>query len=199
MKSIRTYMIFIIMVITVAIFTAQTAFSFYMTNNVTVSTIKTGLLNDAQGKAEKLNSSLVGIAGAGELLAKNATSMGKYDLNVMLPALNNLVSSNDLIYGSGYWFEPYMADPTQKYYGPYVYKEGYHAEAGLGNYSNAHYNYFQYDWYKIGLNSSGAPVYSEPFVDSVSGVTMMTVAVPLKKDGKTIGAASIDFGLECID
>lgn len=187
-------MILVIMVITVAIFTAETAFSFYMSNNVTVSTIKTGLQNDASGKAEKLNSRLVEIAGAGELLAKNATAMNKYDLNIMLPALNNLVSSNRLIYGGGYWFEPFMADPAQKYYGPYVYKEGSTLKQ-TWEYSNAEYNYSQYDWYKLGMKSSGSPVYSEPFIDKVSAVTMMTVAVPMMKDGNRVGVASIDLGM----
>ena len=38
--------------------------------------------------------------------------------------LQDMIATNDIVLGSGLWFEPYAYDPEQQYYGPYVYKDG---------------------------------------------------------------------------
>ena len=37
--------------------------------------------------------------------------------------LQDMIATNDIVLGSGLWFEPYAYDPEQQYYGPYVYKD----------------------------------------------------------------------------
>ena len=54
--------------------------------------------------------------------------------------LQDMIATNDIVLGSGLWFEPYAYDPEQQYYGPYVYKDG-NSTVTTWDYSNAEYDY----------------------------------------------------------
>ena len=56
--------------------------------------------------------------------------------------LQDMIATNDIVLGSGLWFEPYAYDPKQQYYGPYVYKDG-GSVVTTWDYSNAEYDYFR--------------------------------------------------------
>lgn len=48
-----------------------------------------------------------------------STEMAEYE-----KMLANIISANDIVLGSGLWFEPYAYDSEEEYMGPYVYKDG---------------------------------------------------------------------------
>lgn len=64
------------------------------------------------------------------------TSMDTYE-----KMLGELIQDNDMVSGSGLWFEPYAYQADAEYMGPYVYKDGDQL-ATTYDYSNAEYNYF---------------------------------------------------------
>lgn len=109
--------------------------------------------------------------------------------------LGDTIFDNDLVIGSGIWFEPYLYDGKEKYIGPYVYKEGNKAVTTY-DYSNAKYDYFQYDWYKNATTGSKAPVFSALYYDETMKVTMSSCTVPMyDRDNKLIGVVTADIDL----
>lgn len=56
-------------------------------------------------------------------------------------SIATVAGSNDMVLGSGVWFEPYVYDPNEKYFGPYAYKEADQINITY-DYSNASYDYF---------------------------------------------------------
>ncbi|MEY8352345.1 cache domain-containing protein [Lachnospiraceae bacterium 54-53] len=63
-------------------------------------------------------------------------------------AIKEIIEGNELILGSGIWFEPNAYDIQKKYVGPYWYKEGDKTDLTY-EYSNEEYDYFNQDYYKL--------------------------------------------------
>ncbi len=107
-----------------------------------------------------------------------------------------LLKANDVIVGTGIWFEPYAYDDTQEYLGPYLYKEGDKIQTTY-DYSNAEYNYFNQEYYKLAKSSKEA-AFTDPYYDATSGMIMSTCAVPIFDGDKFIGCVSVDIELTTI-
>lgn len=77
---------------------------------------------------------------------------------------------------------------------PYVYKDGTNSiftEA----YEDASYNYPSWDWYEMGLQSDGEAVWTEPYFDEESDMTMVTTSVPFFNNGQKMGVVTADIDL----
>lgn len=148
---------------------------------------------DIKGKMDEV--SLLGIQ-----LAQNIEDTYKTtDLSEYEQYLAKMVFDSKLIVGSGIWFEPYIYNEKEKYVGPYVQKDGNSAKTTL-EYSNEEYNYFNYEWYKNGKNSSkGTAAFSTLYYDETSKSTLCTCAVPMfDKNNKFIGVITIDTSVDTI-
>ncbi|SFH87804.1 methyl-accepting chemotaxis protein [Pseudobutyrivibrio sp. OR37] len=110
--------------------------------------------------------------------------------------LENMIATNDIVLGSGLWFEPYAYDPEQQYYGPYVYKDG-NAAVTTWEYSNAEYDYFNQEYYTNAMNSD-SPMITDPYYDPTSGIVMSSCSTPIVVDGKKIGCVTVDIELYAI-
>ncbi|OYO67621.1 methyl-accepting chemotaxis protein, partial [Lachnotalea glycerini] len=120
------------------------------------------------------------------------TSLSEYETMI-----SNLIYNNDMVLGSGIWYEPYVYDSNEKYIGPYIYKDGTKA-AITYEYSNEEYNYFEYDWYKQSLTSLDTKI-TDPYYDEVSGLVMSTCSTPIiGEDSKLIGIITVDIELTTI-
>ena len=71
-----------------------------------------------------------------------ADSMSYTEWDSYEKMLQDMIATNDIVLGSGLWFEPYAYDAEQKYYGPYVYKDGGNTVT-TWDYSNSEYDYNQ--------------------------------------------------------
>ena len=113
--------------------------------------------------------------------------------------MSKAIFNSELVIGSGIWFEPYVYDENEKYEGPYVYKDGDSAKITF-DYSNAEYNYFDYEWYKNGKNSTERKVsFSNLYYDEISNVTMCTCTVPMfNSDNDFIGVVTVDTSIDTI-
>ncbi len=111
--------------------------------------------------------------------------------------LTRIIQSDDMILGSGLWFEPYAFDAALEYFGPYIYKDGGQITVTY-EYSNAEYNYFIQEYYLNAKNSTSA-VITDPYYDPTSGLIMSTCSAPiLSDDGKYIGCVTVDIELSSI-
>ncbi|MDF2540724.1 MAG: rane assosiated methyl-accepting chemotaxis protein with hamp domain [Herbinix sp.] len=112
--------------------------------------------------------------------------------------LSKIIFENDLAYGSGIWFEPFVYNKEEKYVGPYIYKEG-NASVVTYDYSNEEYDYFNYDWYKNAAKDSKEPVFSELYFDPTLNVTMSTCTVPMyNSNDEFIGVVTVDMNITSI-
>ncbi|MCR5791621.1 MAG: methyl-accepting chemotaxis protein [Lachnospiraceae bacterium] len=125
-----------------------------------------------------------------------AANYKKTDLETYEQMLTNIVSHNDIVLGSGLWFEPYVYDEKEEYMGPYVYKDGDKITTTY-EYSNKEYDYFVQEYYTVAKEST-TPVITNPYYDPTSGLIMSTCSVPIIVDGTYIGCVSVDMELSTV-
>lgn len=125
-----------------------------------------------------------------------ANTYNKTNLKEYEKMLEEMIQTNSMVLGSGLWFEPYAYDKKEQYVGPYVYKDGDKITTTY-DYSNAEYNYFEQEYYLISKESNSA-VFTDPYYDETSNITMASCSAPILVDGKFIGCVTVDISLESI-
>jgi methyl-accepting chemotaxis protein len=109
-----------------------------------------------------------------------------------------MINTNETTLGAGVWFEPNTYNSSLKYFGPYAYKEN-NSVTFTDEYSTEEYNYFQYDWYKIGSQTKNKIEWSPAYYDEVSKITMVTTTVPFyDSNNKFLGVATADIDINSI-
>lgn len=138
------------------------------------------------------------VSDMGMVLAKSVgASYQSTKMPVYEKMLGDVIQGNSIVMGSGLWFEPNVFDKAQKYMGPYVYKDG-DAVTTTYDYSNESYDYFSQDYYKNAKTAKG-PVFTDPYYDKTTGVTMSSCSVPLlDAQQKFIGCVTVDIKLDAI-
>jgi methyl-accepting chemotaxis protein len=198
MRSIRTLFVTITVLITVTIFTTQAAISYYSFSKISFDSVESNLKIQAEKEAAVLNSKLTGVGKSSSGLADMVASMNQIDDQTLFNVIASQMKKNPMIYGGGFWLEPYYKDQATKYYGPYVYLDGGNAVV-TWDYNTDEYDYFQYDWYKNGLNAGDGVIFSEPYLDAVTNVAMITASAQISKNGKVIGVTTYDIGLKSME
>lgn len=120
------------------------------------------------------------------------TSLSEYEV-----MLGDIIQTNDIVSGSGIWFEPFVYDAKEEYVGPYIYKDGTSLVTTY-EYSNAEYNYFAQEYYINAMNTDVATI-TDPYYDATSGVIMSTCSAPIITGGKKIGCVTVDLVLDTIE
>ncbi len=144
--------------------------------------------------AGELDERILQIAQKTAGLALNLNSMKTYDPDVMFALADGYTLSDNLINGSGLWFDKNAYSPDIEYYGPYRYRDGGQMKLTM-DYSNAEYNYPSFGWFKGAKASPGKVVWEGPYLDDVSGVTMLTSAAAIVKNKIPVGAVTVDIGI----
>jgi len=112
--------------------------------------------------------------------------------------LSQVIYEEDIVLGSGIWFEPFVYDSTQKYVGPYIYKDG-ETVAVTMDYSNADYDYFNQEYYTSTVDAKEEALFTEAYYDETSGKVMSSCTYPIyNQQGKFIGCVSVDIDLTSI-
>lgn len=118
--------------------------------------------------------------------------------NDYLDYFNQVISGYESVFGAGVWFEPYRYNSSTRFFGPYVYKSENKYVRTL-EYESPSYNYPSYEWYTIAKGVDNAAVFSEPFYDELTNITMVTCSAPFKgRDGKFAGVTTVDTNLKTI-
>ena len=110
--------------------------------------------------------------------------------------LEDIIQGNDMVLGSGLWFEPYAYDKEQEYVGPYVYKDGGSIVVTY-DYSNADYDYFNQEYYTAAKSLTSANI-TNPYYDETSGLVMSTCSMPIRVNGSYIGCVTVDMELSSV-
>lgn len=194
-RSVKSFLISVIVILTVIIFAAQATYSFLKFRENIIQEIGNKISYQAGEEAEKLYASIMTVGKFAELQAYNVSAIGYENYEQLLNVAKKFVEDTDLAIGSGIWLEPYVFDKDTKYFGPYMYKENGKVEL-TWIYSNADYDYFIYDWYKIGINAKGNIAWTEPYLDEVTNSVMITSSSPIRVNNKVIGVTTADIGLD---
>lgn len=120
-----------------------------------------------------------------------STAMPEYE-----KILANIISNNEIVLGSGLWFEPYAYDPNAQFMGPYVYKDGDKIVTTY-DYSNAEYDYFSQEYYTMCVNAKGAQ-FTNPYYDPTSDTIMASCACPILVNDTYLGCVTVDIELGTI-
>lgn len=121
-------------------------------------------------------------------------SLSKYDYQVII---ESMVRMNPNTLGSGLWIEAFKHNASEKYFGPYVYKDG-NDLIYTEEYETAAYDYLTTDWYLAGKAAKGVASWISPYYDDTSGITMITASVPITTDHGIVGVVSADYDLTTI-
>lgn len=113
--------------------------------------------------------------------------------------LTDIIWDNELVLGSGIWFEPHVYDTAEEYIGPYWYKEGDDTLLTY-DYSNAEYDYFTQEYYIRAKESKGEAIITDPYYDPTLQVIMASCSAPIyNESGTFIGALTVDMELSAIE
>ncbi|SHG69090.1 methyl-accepting chemotaxis sensory transducer with Cache sensor [Thermosyntropha lipolytica DSM 11003] len=192
--TLRRRFLLAVLPLVLAIFIAQVVLSTVNFTSALESKTREALQLQAENEARRLEGQFEEAALVAKVLADNLEVASNYDVKGFEALMKEYIKENENIIGTGYWLEPYMYSPEYKYYGPYVYREGENIKL-TWDYSNEEYDYFQYDWYKLGFTGGKEVKWTEPYLDEVSGVVMITSTKPVIKEGKIIGVTTCDLGL----
>lgn len=197
-KTIKFKMLgLIIPVITLAIIILN-VYSIHVSKNIVGQQIQGTMSSELSGQMNSITKDLETVSQTAESIADTVSATYKETtLSEYENMLSNLIYNNDMVLGSGIWFEPNVYDAGQKFVGPYIYKDGTSAKTTY-DYSTQEYNYFGYDWYTQAI-SKDETIITDPYFDEVSGLVMSSCATPiLGSDGKAIGVITVDIELTSI-
>ena len=198
-KRISTKMLSILLSVSILTMVILSYISYVSSKNIIQDQISKNMSSELHNQVSGIESQMQDISSMASQIAKNVqatypnTPLEQYE-----DFLGNIIFDNELVLGSGIWFEPGIYNPDEKYVGPYVYKDGTKAVITM-DYSNADYDYFKYDWYKNAVKGNGKPVFSELYFDETLNATMTSCTAPMyDKQGKFIGAITVDINLSTI-
>lgn len=196
-KSIKGKMLAMILPITIVSMLVLSSLSYITAKQLIDSEINEKMKHQTDSIIENISGTLDKHSKIPLILAK---TVGMCEKNLSKKNYESLVksyvSSNDETFGSGVWYEPFKYKSDVKFFGPYAYKKD-----GIVTYTEEYskVDYTASDWYKQGKNIDKELSWSEPYVDEVSNVTMITTTVPMVDENKNfIGVTTADIDLSKI-
>lgn len=193
MKSIKNVLVTILAAITIGIFFLQLFFGFLQFEQIISNEVEAKLQMQVAKEAAYLNGMLDKTGKLSETLTFSVAHGSKETIKHIEGTLVDVVASDPLIVGGGFWMEPYSFDSAQKLYGRYAIRNNDKVELDPA-YSDGSYDYLAQDWYKAGMVDKPY-VWTEPYADPISKVSMVTAIAPIRVSGKISGTTTLDIGL----
>ncbi|PKN34674.1 MAG: serine/threonine protein phosphatase [Deltaproteobacteria bacterium HGW-Deltaproteobacteria-19] len=160
---------------TAVIFLAAFGYSYYYSRQLALHYVEDNARYLTQSVVNRIELYVQGIEKAplfmASMLEKKALSRAELE-----DQIRSMLDANPDIFSSAVAFEPYVFDPSRKYYAPFYFREGrFLKRRDLGNEA---YRYDQWDWYQIPreMREDG---WSEPYFDEGgAGIMMSTFSAP---------------------
>ena len=182
-KKIRTRMLALILPIIIVAFALLMVVSIIECRDLVFEQVNQTMMSEIGAQEGEMGEYLHSVSNMSQNIADMVeASYTTTDMEQYEATLSNLIAGNDMVLGSGLWFEPYVYDPSSEFYGPYVYKDG-GSIVTTWDYSNAEYDYFSQEYY---LNSKGSdgPVFTDPYYDETSDTIMSSCSCPIIVNGQ---------------
>lgn len=196
-KSIGVKLLACILPVVIVAMVVLTVISANSSRSIIDDQISSRMDAELTAQAGKIGEQLNSVSAMAVAISKTVeTTYKTTDLATYEKSLAEIIQSNDIVLGSGIWFEPYTYDKNEKYVGPYIVKDGDKVTTTY-DYSNEDYNYFNQDYYAI-AKSTGAAVFTDPYYDETSGMIMSSCAMPMMDNNSYIGCITVDIELTSI-
>lgn len=193
-KSIKVKMLLLLLPVIIISMLALGSMSYLTSKQIINKEIELNMNNELDKKLQEIEKSLERHKKISESLAKVAqssySSLTKDNLSSILV---NLIETNDETFGAGIWFEPFKYNKEIEFFGPYAYKDN-----GKAIYSDQYTNtnFTLDDWYTLGKATNEKVVWTSPYYDPVTDVSMLTCTTPFyDSNNKFIGVSTADINL----
>jgi methyl-accepting chemotaxis protein len=193
-KSIKVKMLLLLLPVIIISMLALGSMSYLTSKQIINKEIELNMNNELDKKLKEIEKSLERHKKISESLAKVAqssySSLTKDNLSSILV---NLIETNDETFGAGIWFEPFKYNKEIEFFGPYAYKDN-----GKAIYSDQYTNtnFTLDDWYTLGKATNEKVVWTSPYYDPVTDVSMLTCTTPFyDSNNKFIGVSTADINL----
>lgn len=193
-KSIKVKMLLLLLPVIIISMLALGSMSYLTSKQIINKEIELNMNNELDKKLQEIEKSLERHKKISESLAKVAqssySSLTKDNLSSILV---NLIETNDETFGAGIWFEPFKYNKEIEFFGPYAYKDN-----GKAIYSDQYTNtnFTLDDWYTLGKVTNEKVVWTSPYYDPVTDVSMLTCTTPFyDSNNKFIGVSTADINL----
>lgn len=195
-KKIRTKMLAFILPVIILALTALTVISALSCSSMLSGQILEKMTASLNAESRAVTEYLNVVESTAATLSRTVSNTYKtLTLDEYADMLADVISDNDIVLGSGIWFEPYAYN-DQKYVGPYIYKNGDSIDVTY-DYSNAEYDYFSQEYYTL-AKAADSPVITDPYYDPTSEVVMSSCTMPIFDQNKFVGCVTVDIELSSI-
>ena len=124
MNSIKKRMLVLILPVIIIALLLLTCISLFTCESIASKQIKETMNATLESKTAQIGIDLNNVMTTATTLSKTVASTYKTaDLKIYESMLGEIANSNNIILGSGIWFEPNVFDANEEYVGPYVYKD----------------------------------------------------------------------------
>lgn len=198
-KKISTGMLLCILPIIIIALVVLTVISASSSKKIIENQITSQMEASLNAQKHEINNYLETVRATATSISRNVgNSYETTKMDTYISTLSQIVMDNDLVLGSGIWFEPNVYDAKEKFMGPYVVKDGDKVSVTY-DYSNAEYDYFNQDYYKIAKESKKA-IITDPYYDPTSRTIMASCTMPIfNKSNTFIGCVTVDIKLDSIE
>jgi methyl-accepting chemotaxis protein len=185
-----------IVIMIVPIFILINTISIVLIYNIYDDVLKDKIEKEVEYSVEKIEGYLEKNSSVAELLASSVgDNYGDVTKLQYKNLLEKFVSNNNFTFGSGVWFEPFTYDKNNKYFCPYVYKDG-GSLVYTEDYGTDEYDYPSQGWYKNAIDNGNKVAWSDPYMDEQTGQVFLTTSMEIKdSSNKFIGVVSADADL----
>jgi methyl-accepting chemotaxis protein len=199
LKTIRSKILAFILPLAIIAMLVLSVISYQTSSNIINTEIDAKMNNKLDQTISSIEKSLYAHQRVAESLARTIEVTGMQMTKEQYKTiLESYVAINSETFGAGVWFESFKYKPDMKYFGPYVYKDNGKITY-TDDYNKPEYDYPHYDWYKNGMNTDKSVVWSDPYFDDVSKITMVTATSPFyDKDRKSLGVTTADIDLSSL-
>ncbi len=176
---------------------ALTIVSAINSKNTINEEIQNTMNSELQSNSNQINADLDLVRNQAINLAREVSIYYKNTpMDVFKNSFSDAINSSEIINGAGIWFEPNAYNASEKYMGPYWYKDGGNV-VETWEYSNADYDYFNQEYYTNAAKmKEGTAEITDPYYDESSGTVMATCSAPIYSDGKYLGCVTCDIQLD---
>ena len=144
-KRIRTKMLALILPVIILSLAALTLISTLSCSSMLTEQIQKNMKTSLTAESSAVTEYLDVVESTATTLSRTVSNTYKsLTLTEYEDMLADVILDNDIVLGSGIWFEPYVYN-KEEYVGPYIYKNGDTIDVTY-DYSNAEYDYFSQEY-----------------------------------------------------
>lgn len=198
-RKIRTQLLIVLLSVIFISMISLSAVSYMGSKRIIEDQIDVNMKTELTKQLDQIQVNMEKIAILAGQIARNVeSSYTATNIAIYEDMLRKTIFDQNLIYGSGIWFEPYTIKTNEKYAGTYIYKDGDKAITTY-DYLKADYDYLSKEWYKALSSNPSKPLYTKLYYDATIGKTVTACVAPMYSgQGELIGGVTVNIEMNAL-